>query len=99
MQNRERMAIFYLIGMSKKSLFLFYSAAAEIIILIPIVVATFLTEPIIKNIYQTAKVRLRLTNVFFFVLVFSGIAFVVNGSILLRKSGTQITMICKEGSE
>ena len=99
MQNRERMAIFYLIGMSKKSLFLFYSAAAEIIILIPIVVATFLTEPIIKNIYQTAKVRLRLTNVFFFVLVFSGIAFVVNGSILLRKSGTQITMICKEGNE
>ena len=61
--------------------------------------AFFLTEPIIKNIYQADHVRLRLTNVFFFALIFSGIAFVVNGSVLLRKSGTQITLIAKEGSE
>lgn len=51
-QTRERMAIFYLMGISRKKIFVLYSAATELVIAIPVLAAMYTTKSLIKNIYS-----------------------------------------------
>lgn len=99
-QTRERMAIFYLMGISRKKIFALYSAATELVIAIPVLAAMYTTNPIIKNIYNISNQAKFSVGTFLFFFVFSIVAFVVNASIfIMKKNSNAVMLISREGIE
>ena len=98
-QTRERMAIFYLMGISRKKIFVLYSAATELVIAIPVLAAMYTTNPIIKNIYSINNQAKFSVGTFLFFFVFSMVAFAVNASMFMKKSSNAVILISREGVE
>ena len=93
------MAIFYLMGISRKKIFALYSAATELVIAIPVLAAMYTTNPIIKNIYNISNQAKFSVGTFLFFFVFSMVAFAVNASMFMKKSSNAVMLISREGVE